>query len=327
MHFIDLQINGYAGVDFNGDDLSLEAMHRACEALREDGAVGILATIITAPLPRLLARLAQLADWRQRDPLIRCLVCGFHLEGPFLNEAPGYAGAHPGGAMRPADCDAMQALLEAAQGMIRLVTLAPERDSGAKLTRFLADRNILVAAGHCDPTREELRAAIDAGLSLFTHFGNGCPTFLPRHDNILQRALSLRDRLFFTFIADGVHIPPYVLRNYLDLVGIDRAIVVTDAMAAARLGPGRYTLGKQTVEIGTDQIARCPDQDSLAGSTATMPEMAELLRREVGLTESQIERLVYQNPQRILSKVEGRESRVEGRESRVDSRESRVDSR
>ncbi|MBN2580626.1 MAG: N-acetylglucosamine-6-phosphate deacetylase [Pirellulales bacterium] len=301
MVFIDLQINGYAGVDFNGDDHSLDAMHRACEALRADGAEGILATIITAPLPALQNRLARLADWRRRDPLVRALVWGIHLEGPFLNSTPGYAGAHSPSAMRLADGDTMKSLLDAAQGLIRLVTLAPESDPGAKVTRFLTERKILVAAGHCNPTREELLAAIDNGLSLFTHFGNGCPPTLPRHDNVLQRALSLRDRLWFAFIADGVHIPPYVLMNYLDFVGPHRAVVVTDAMAAARLGPGRYTLGARTIEIGADRIARCPEKDSLAGSTATMPQIAGLLRAELGLGELEIERLLYQNPKQLLA--------------------------
>jgi N-acetylglucosamine-6-phosphate deacetylase len=301
MPFIDLQINGYAGIDFNGNDLSFESMHKVCKILQEDGLEGILVTIITAPLPTLQSRLAQLADWHQRDPLIRTMVRGIHLEGPFLNETAAYVGAHPPEAMQPADCQTMQTLLDAANGLIRLVTLAPERDPGAKTTRYLADRKILVAAGHTNAGLDDLRAVLDAGLTLFTHFGNGCPGMIPRHDNILQRALSFRDRLHFSFIADGVHIPPFALKNYLDFVGIDHAVAVTDAMAAARLGPGRYTLGHQTIEVGADLVARCPVNDGLAGSTATMPQMAALLRDKIGLSETQIEQLLYHNPARLLS--------------------------
>jgi N-acetylglucosamine-6-phosphate deacetylase len=303
MQFLDLQINGYAGVDFNGAELLPEALHRACAALREDGAQGILATVITDALPALCARLARLADLRDRDPLVWEMMLGVHLEGPFLSASPGYAGAHPAAAMRDADPDAIRALLDAARGLIRLVTLAPERDRGAKVTRLLAERKILVSAGHCDCSRDELLAAIDNGLTLFTHLGNGCPATLPRHDNIIQRALSLREYLHFTFIADGVHIPPFVLKNYLDFVGIDRALVVTDAMAAARLGPGRYTLGSQTVNIGADLIARDPGGSHLMGSTATMPLMARLLRQELQLSENQIERLVYENPRRMIRRA------------------------
>ena len=231
---------------------------------------------------------------------LRELIAGIHLEGPFLGSDPGYAGAHPVAAILQADGDIMKSLLDAARGLVRLVTLAPERDPGAKITRFLADRKILVAAGHCDCTRDELRAAIDNGLSLFTHFGNGCPNVLPRHDNILQRALSLRDHLCFTMIADGVHIPLFALKNYLDFVGIERAIIVTDAIAAARLGPGKYRLGSQIACVGEDLIARSPKGNHFVGSTATMPRIAALLKQELRLDDSQIEKLAYHHPRKAL---------------------------
>ena len=229
----------------------------------------------------------------------REVIAGIHLEGPFINPDPGYAGAHPAAAVLPADRDSMKALLEAAQGRIRLVTLAPECDRGAKTVRFLADQQILVAAGHCNCSRDELHAAIDNGLRLFTHFGNGCPAALPRHDNILQRALSFREHLTFTLIADGIHIPPFALKNYLGFVGIERAVVVTDAISAARLGPGSYRLGSQIVNVGGDRIAYSPAGDHFLGSTATMPQIASVLR-ELGFDESEIENMAYHHPRSIL---------------------------
>ena len=301
--YVDLQVNGYAGVDFNSDDLSAENLHQACGRLRDDGVAGVLATIITDELPSMTARLARIAAIRRQDVLVREMVWGIHVEGPFLNETPGYCGAHPAKAMLPADIDAMNRLLDAADGLVRLVTLAPERDPGQKLVRHLADRKILVSAGHCDPSLDQLRAAADAGLSLFTHLGNGCPMTLHRHDNIIQRALHLRDRLTLCFIADGFHIPIPALGNYLRLAGIERSIVVTDAISAARLGPGRYTLGNQSVEIGPDGAARSPDGSHFLGSTATMPRMAALLRKEVGLSEADIHRLLSDNPRRLLGAV------------------------
>jgi N-acetylglucosamine-6-phosphate deacetylase len=301
MRFTDLQVNGYAGVDFNDDDLSPEMLHGACEALREDGVEAFLPTVVTDTLPALRRRLARLADLRDADPLARDMIWGIHLEGPFLSSDPGYAGAHPVAAVREADGDTTRSLLDAARGLIRLVTLAPERDPGAKVTRLLADRKILVAAGHCNATRDELHAAIDNGLTLFTHFGNGCPAVLPRHDNVLQRALGFRERFIFTMIADGVHIPPFVLKNYLDFIGSERSIIVTDAIAAARLGPGEYRLGSQTVRVGADLVARAPAGDHLMGSTATMPRMATLLRQELGVSESEIERMTNTQPLSLLA--------------------------
>ena len=165
----------------------------------------------------------------------------------------------------------MKTLLDAGYGLTRLVTLAPERNPGLKVTRWLAGQQVLVSAGHCDPSINELHAAIDAGLSLITHLGNGCPLMMCRHDNIIQRVLSLRERLTICFIADGVHVPPAVLGNYLQLAGMDRSIVVSDAIAAARLGPGRYTLGEQSVNVGADLVARSAEGSHFVGSTATMP--------------------------------------------------------
>jgi N-acetylglucosamine-6-phosphate deacetylase len=299
--YIDLQVNGYGGVDFNHDGLSPEGLHHACVQLREDGVAGILATVVTDELPRMAARLGRIAAIRRQDAMVGEVIWGIHVEGPFLNEMPGYCGAHPAHVMRPADIGDMNRLLDAADGLVRLVTLAPERDPGMTLVRYLADRKIIVSAGHCDPSVNQLRAAIEAGLSMFTHLGNGCPTTLHRHDNIIQRALGLRDWLTLSFIADGCHIPVPALGNYLRLAGFERSIVVTDAMSAARLGPGRYTLGPQTVEIGADGAARSADGSHFVGSTATMPRMATLLREDVGLAEDEVRRLLSDNPRRLLA--------------------------
>lgn len=298
---VDLQVNGYAGVDFNQDNLSAADLHAACKLLREDGVAGILATMITDDIPKMEGRLSRLAALREQDALAREVLWGIHIEGPFLNETSGYVGAHPVKSVRPADLDSMKRLLEASEGLTRLVTLAPERDAGQNVTRYLAEKNVLVAAGHCNPSLDELRAAIDAGLTLFTHLGNGCPMLMDRHDNIIQRVLSLRDRLTLCFIADGVHIPPMALANYLQLAGLDRTVIVTDAMAAARLGPGRYSLGSLSIEIGDDLIARAPGSPYLAGSTATMPRMIAVLRDAIGLTDTEIERLVSKNPRAVLT--------------------------
>ncbi len=297
--YFDLQVNGYAGVDFNRDGLTDDNLNLACQRLREDGVAGILATIITDKIPQMTARLQRIAEICRQDSFVNEVIRGIHIEGPFINPAPGFVGAHPPLAVRPADEIILHQLLDAAEGLTRLVTLAPECDPGMKATRYLAKQGIRVAAGHCDPSLDQLQSAIDAGLSLFTHLGNGCPMLIDRHDNIIQRALSLRDRLTICFIADGAHIPPMALGNYLRLVGIERSIVVTDAIAAARLGPGRYTLGSQTVEIGEDLVARSADRSHLVGSTATMPRMVALLEKN-GFSPSEIQKLTCDNPRNLL---------------------------
>jgi len=190
-------------------------------------------------------------------------------------------------------------VIYAGGGLVRLVTLAPERDAGLAVTQMLADTGVVVSAGHCDASVDELRAAVDAGLTMFTHLGNGCPLQLPRHDNIIQRVLSFRDRLWIAFIADGVHIPFFALGNFLRIVGPERAIVVTDAMAAAGLGPGKYRLGRRELTVGDDMIARAPE-GHLAGSTAGMPRMAANLRRRLSMSDDTVRRLTSINPKRAI---------------------------
>ena len=301
--FVDLQINGYAGVDFNSDDLSVESLHACCQRLQADRVAGILATVITDRLPDMCSRLSRIVELRDQNVLIAETIWGVHIEGPFLNETPGFIGAHPVQEACLADWDKMQKLLDAANGLTRIVTLAPERDTNFDVTSKLADRGILVSAGHCDPTSEQLSAAIDAGLKMFTHLGNGCPMHLHRHDNIIQRTLALADKLWISFIADGVHVDFPALGNYLRLADDERTVIVSDAISAAGLGPGKYTLGPQSIVIGEDLVPRAPDESHFVGSACPLPHMAERLRDQVGLSAESIQRLTDGNPRRLLSEI------------------------
>jgi N-acetylglucosamine-6-phosphate deacetylase len=183
------------------------------------------------------------------------------------------------------------------------VTLAPERDDGFKVTRFLTEQGICVAAGHCDPTLKQLKGVIEAGLKMFTHLGNGCPMKLNRHDNVIQRVLSQRDDLWISFIPDGAHVPFMTLKNYLDLVGTDRVVMVTDAIAAAGMGIGDYHFLGRDVKIGDDLVARSQDESHLIGSTITMPRVVENLERELGLSEVEIRKMIDENPRRLIGET------------------------
>lgn len=297
---LDLQVNGFGGVDFNRDGLTTEALRTACERMRKAGGGQFLATVITADIDAMCRRLAAIAKGRDEDPLVAEMVAGIHIEGPFLNETPGFIGAHPAACSMPADPGVARRLLDAAGGLTRIVTLAPERDPGGRVTSYLASQGVVVSAGHCDPSLDQLRESIDCGLTMFTHLGNGCPMQLHRHDNIIQRALSLSDSLWLCFIADGVHVPFPALGNYLRCAGIGRSIVVTDAIAAAGLGPGTYTLGERSIVIGEDGVARSPDASHFVGSTLTMRQTRGNLERELGLDESAVARLLDHNPRRAL---------------------------
>lgn len=300
MKYFDVQVNGYGGADFNQENLTPEDLHTACEAMKADGMEGFLATVITEDIDRMCTSLERLVELRQQDSLARKMLMGFHIEGPFLNPEVGYRGAHPADAIHPANLDEMKRLLEAADGLARIITLAPEKDEKFVVTKYLAKQGITVAAGHCNPSYEELHAAIDAGLSMFTHLGNGTPPEIPRHDNVIQCALALSDRLMVSLIADGAHLPMFVLKNFFKTIGLDRCVITTDAIAPAGLGPGRYTFGRWNLLIGEDLVARSPDGSHLVGSAVSMPQAERNLRDHFGLSDRDIRKVMYTNPKKAI---------------------------
>lgn len=297
--FYDIQVNGYAGVDFNRNNMSANDLHRACAQLKKDGVAGILATVITADFENMKTRLANIVKYQAEDPLIKEIVSGIHIEGPFLNSDRGYRGAHPEECMFDADPERVEELLEAAGGITKIVTLAPEKDNNMKVTRLLADKGITVSAGHCHPSLEQLHKAIDAGLSMFTHFGNGIPNDLRRHYNILQRVLSVREHLWICYIADGIHVPYFALKNYMDLTGIEHSIITSDCMAAAGAPPGRYTISHIELEVGEDGVVREPGKENFAGSSATMKKCYDNLTNGLGISDADAHILTVDNPKKI----------------------------
>jgi N-acetylglucosamine-6-phosphate deacetylase len=299
--YFDLQVNGYGGVDFNDDDLTDSQLHDVCSRLKAEGVAGILATLITDKLETMCHRAQKLVQACKSDQVVRDVIYGIHLEGPFINGSHGYVGAHRSECVQPADVDSMLALLDACGGMLRIVTLAPEHDAGFQVTKRLAAECVVVSAGHTNASLKDLLGAIDAGLTMFTHLGNGCPKELDRHDNIIQRALSVAEHLWCCFIADGVHVPFFTLANYLKLVGADRAIVVTDAISAAGLGPGQYSVGGRMVEVDTRGVTTIAgDKSHLAGSAITMPKSAENLRVHLGCDDDTVHLLTSQNPRKAI---------------------------
>ncbi len=302
--YFDLQVNGYAGVDFNQDNLTAEDLNQACESLAADGVGGVLVTIITESIDRMAHRLARVVQLREKNALAQSMVAGFHIEGPFISDKPIYHGAHPVEEVGPVDIDQMKRLLDAAGGLARIVTYAPEQDAKSQLPQFLVRQAVVASAGHTDATVEELQAAVDAGCSMVTHVGNGMPMELDRHDNITQRVLSLSGDLWMTFIADGAHIPLFALGNYLRLAGDDRAIIVTDATAPAGLGPGRYTFGRWKVEIDEDLIMWAPGRKHFLGSVMPMRDAAKNISDQLHLPPPVVKKLMVSNP-RVATGLSG----------------------
>ena len=298
--FVDIQVNGYAGVDFNSPTpLSDEQAAHAAAMLKQDGNTEVLATVITAPIPEMVARISRLAELIDTVPEFGEVVAGIHIEGPFISPKDGFVGAHPADAVIAASQAEAERLIAAAGGKARLVTLAPECDQGNLVTRWLANQGIVVAAGHCDPTLDQLDRAIDAGVSLFTHLGNGCSSTVHRHDNIVQRVLSRSDRLMISFIADGHHVPTFALQNYLRCIPEQNVIIVTDAISAAGLGPGEYRIGEQVVHVDEAGAAWAACRTRYAGCATPMPRMVEILKG-MGASEDQVRAWTRENPKRLV---------------------------
>jgi N-acetylglucosamine-6-phosphate deacetylase len=256
--------------------------------------------VITDSVDNLCQKLSRLVELREQDEVAKKIISGFHIEGPFINGEVGYVGAHPPDCVKPANVEDCKRLLEATAGLTKLMTLAPESDEDMATTRFLVDQGITVSAGHCDPSFDQLKAGIDAGLSMVTHVGNGCPVILPRLGNFTQRVLSLSDDLGCCCIPDGAHVDFFALGNYLKAAGIERSIMVTDAIAAAKLGPGLYQLSGMDIEVDEQGVARKPGSPNLAGSTITMPGVRENLSQHLGLNEDQIKMLIDTNPRKAI---------------------------
>ena len=253
--FVDLQVNGFAGVDFLEADA--DGYRRAGEALLETGVTAYLPTFITAPeetLTQALRAIPTTADGPR--------ILGAHLEGPFLS--PRRLGIHVESARRNPDVALLERLLEA--GPVRLVTLAPELPGADELIATLIRKEIAISCGHSDATADEANAAFDAGVRTVTHLFNAMRPFRHRDPGIAGAALA-RDDVIVQVILDGLHLAPETA-SVVWRAGAGRVALVTDAMAGAALADGTYRFAGIEIEI-VDGAARGPG-DVLAGSTLTM---------------------------------------------------------
>ena len=267
----DLQVNGYAGIDFNDADLTAQALDHALHAMRAANVTTCLPTLITADMATLKARLAALDNAVAQSRLGPDMVPGFHLEGPFLSPTPGYAGCHPPSAMIAADPLVLERLATKRRRPILLLTLAPERQGALPLIAWAKANGIIVAMGHTQADNAATALAVDAGVTLSTHLGNALPQPQPKFLNPLMAQLA-NDDLHASFIADGIHIPPEALKVLLRAKMPHRSILVTDATAAAAAPPGRYRFAGITIQHAPDGSVRLPGTTTLAGSALTLDQ-------------------------------------------------------
>ena len=265
---LDLQVNGFAGADFQSDHLEIEQWLAAVQALHQKGCAHFFPTLITDDWPRMVRRLRQLRQMRAARPELASAIPGWHIEGPFLSDAKGFSGAHDPRWMIDPTPAQLRELRDVAGPDRLLLTLAPERPGALAAIELANSLGFVISLGHTNATAAILAEALAKGARGFTHLGNACPQALDRHDNILWRVLDL-PRITVSLIPDAIHVAPPLFRLVHRLFPPGQIYYVTDAMAAAGAPPGRYSLGTASFDVGRDGVVREPGKTNFAGSSLT----------------------------------------------------------
>lgn len=295
--FVDLQVNGFAGVDYNSPASPAEEIARSIRAMFSTGVTRFFPTVITGSPADMLGALRNLARTRETLPEGPAMEA-FHVEGPYISVYDGPRGAHPARWVRPPDLEEFRRWQDAAQGNVRLVTLSPEWPESTRYIEQLAREGVVTSIGHTRASREQIDDAVRAGATLSTHLGNGADAILPRHPNYLWEQLA-EDKLAASFIVDDHHLPESFLRVALRAKGIERSVLVTDAVMPALCAPGNYRLGEVEVELKDDQRVVLRGGSRLAGSALRMDAAISNVMRQAGLTLIEAVAMATVNPARV----------------------------
>jgi len=257
--FVDMHVHGGGGGDYT--DLDEASVRRARAAHLAHGTTTSMASLVAADPVRLRAQVELMARLVREG-----VVDGIHLEGPWIS--PDRHGAHDPHTLRAPQAAELANLFARAEGTIRMITFAPELPGALDAIRQTVEAGAVAAVGHTDASYEQVGPAIDAGATVATHLFNAMRPIHHRDPGPVVALLG-DPRVTIEMIADGTHLHPELYRHALDAAGADRVALVTDAMAAAALGDGDYTLGELQVQV-RDAVARITGTDTIAGSTTTM---------------------------------------------------------
>lgn len=264
---VDLQINGFGGIEFNDPELTIEKVRQVALSQDKFGVTSFLGTCTTDSHEVLKYAHATIARAIRELPEVAARIAGIHLEGPFISPDDGPRGAHPKQHVRPPDWDEYQRLQAAAEGAIKLITVSPEYDNSADFIRRVAASGVLVAIGHTKATTEQIKAAVDAGARMSTHLGNGAHPTIRRHPNYIWDQLA-EDRLVASLIVDGHHLPPAVVKSIIRAKTPERIVLVSDITSMGGMPPGRYKTGLGELEVlPSGKLVPAGQPDILAGAS------------------------------------------------------------
>ena len=282
--WIDLQVNGYGGVDLNAPGLTVEKVRAVTERLAADGTVGYLPTLDTGDPEILIGVERVIMAARRKYAICERNILGFFLEGPFISNQPGAVGTHPIEWVHAPDISLFNRFQDAAEGLIRMVNVAAEVQGMPAFVRQLTAAGVTVSLGHqLAKSPAEIEPCLAAGAKAFTHLGNGLPNEVNRHDNIICTAL-VEDRASVMFIPDGHHLPDTMLKLYTRAVPLKRLIAVSDAQYPAGLPPGEYEVCGAHARLEPNGLLWNPSRKCLVGATTPLAGCMKILSERIGLT-------------------------------------------
>ncbi len=299
--WIDLQVNGRVGVSFTDSELTEEGVLKVVETLRDGGTEGFLATIVTCSDATAVHDLVVIRRAMRKYPECAKRIIGFHMEGPFLSNVPGYSGAHNKKYTRDCDTATFDRWMDASDGLIKIVTIDGDRKNAVEFTRHATAAGTVVSLGHTTTWKtEDLNRLADAGAKTCTHLGNALPNELPRHHNMIWTALA-NPRYTPMFISDGFHLPKEMLHCYVRACPLDRLVTVSDCSRIGGLPPGRYERHGHVSILEPNGFIRSPATNSLDGSSCLIGQCVEtLMSPEVGLSFADCRKIAHDNPLRLI---------------------------
>jgi N-acetylglucosamine-6-phosphate deacetylase len=306
---IDLQVNGFAGVDYNDPATPSDAIARSIQKMFTTGVTRFLATIITGSEERMLGAIKNMVVAKQAfaeagKPQGEALA-GLHIEGPHLSPEDGPRGAHPLEHIRPPNIAEFNRWQEVADGHIRLVTISPEWAETPSYIRAVVRQGVVASVGHTKANSDQIKAAVDAGATMSTHLGNAAHPTLPKTQNYIWDQLA-EERLTASFIVDGIHIPRVFVHSAVRAKGLERSVLVTDAVMPAMCEPGPYKLGQVEVELRPNGSVVLRGGERLAGSVLRMDHAIANTVRLASVSLSQALAMATTNAARV-GRIAGRQ--------------------
>jgi len=299
--FLDIQVNGYAGKDYSSALTPDEILHLVGH-IAKSGTTQHIATIITNSEEQIIKSIKAIVEARKAHPMVEKSLVGIHVEGPFISPSEGARGVHDPQFIRGCDYQEFLRWQEAAEGLIRIVTVSPEDEAALDFIRKVSETGVIVGIGHSNVEPSMIGLAVDAGATLSTHLGNGSAPMLPRLENFLWKQLS-EDRLHASIIADGFHLPPYVLDSFTKAKGKKRIVLISDAAALAGSPPGIYQWGEMKIEVFEDGHMGLAGTSSLAGASLLLDTCVAHLSEVTGFSLADSVACATVNPHALFNET------------------------